>query len=215
MKQAALEAAKVRAGYAARGAVLKKEKAQIMEQQTIAEAARVRKKEALDADIDLLNQEKELAAFAAEIHVLETKSNPSENEGFQSLPIEDPLERVEQFINAQKQNQNTVNTVDMKDNEIIEISTTNSSKSYVTVKQENDQDVFKNQVVKPKNEFSESSAAEFTKFLLRKDLTLSRLYSFNVKPESFRVLKSSFNEVVKEIGVTPSEEIDFINPMAR
>ena len=41
-------------------------------------------------------------------------------------------------------------------------------------------------------------------------MTLSRLYSFNDKPESFRMWKSSFSEVVKEIGVTPSEEMDLL-----
>ena len=41
-------------------------------------------------------------------------------------------------------------------------------------------------------------------------MTLSRLYSFNDKPESFRMWKSSFSELVKEIGVTPSEEMNLL-----
>ena len=206
VKQAALEAAKVRTEYAARENVLKKEKAQIIEQQAIAEAARVRRKEELEADIDFLNQEKELAACAAETQALETRSNKSVSQGIKSLPVDDPLERVEQFV--EKQN--------ALKNEVIEITSTESSTSYITVKEENDQDVrtpvvkSENQVVKPRNEFSESCAADFTKFLLRKDLTLSRLYQFNDKPESFRVWKCSFNEVVKELGVTPSEEVDLL-----
>ena len=209
VKQAALEAAKVRTEYAARENALKKEKAQIIEQQAIAEAARVRRKEELEADIDFLNQEKELAACAAETQALETRSNKSVSQGIKSLPVDDPLERVEQFV--EKQN--------ALKNEVIEITSTESSTSYITVKEENYKDhedvpttVVKseNQVVKPRNEFSESCAADFTKFLLRKDLTLSRLYQFNDKPESFRVWKCSFNEVVKELGVTPSEEVDLL-----
>ena len=206
VKQAALEAAKVRTEYAARENVLKKEKAQIIEQQAIAEAARVRRKEELEADIDFLNQEKELAACAAETQALETRSNKSVSQGIKSLPVDDPLERVEQFV--EKQN--------ALKNEVIEITSTESSTSYITVKEENYKDVptpvvkSENQVVKPRNEFSESCAADFTKFLLRKDLTLSRLYQFNDKPESFRVWKCSFNEVVKELGVTPSEEVDLL-----
>ena len=39
----------------------------------------------------------------------------SDRQGLEGLPIDDPLERVEQFINAQKQIQNKDN------NEIIEI----------------------------------------------------------------------------------------------
>ena len=144
------------------------------------------------ADLDLFNQEKE-----------ETASNPPYSQDLESLPIDDPLERVEQFINAPKQDQNKDN------NEIIEINTSTGSKSYNTVKQEIDSSVHESPmpIVKPKNAFSEPSAAELTKFLLRKDLTLSRLFSFSDKPESYREWKSSFNEVVKEIGVTPSKEI--------
>ena len=65
------------------------------------------------------------------------------------LPIDDPLERVEQFINAQKQDQN-------KDNkEIIEINTATGSKSYNTVKQEIDSSVDESPmpIVKPKLSF--------------------------------------------------------------
>ena len=205
LKKAALQAAKVKREYAAHEAApQKKEQAHIVQEQMIAEAAHIRKKEELAADLDNLNQEKEVAAYAAETHALETASNPPESQGLESLPIDDPLERVEQFINTQKQDQNKDN------NEIIEINTSTGSKSYHTVKQEIDPSVHESPmpIVKPKNEFSESRAAEFTKFFLRKDLTLPRLYSLNDKPESFRVWKSSFNEVVKEIGATPSEEID-------
>ena len=51
MKQAQLEAAKVRAKFAEQEAALKKEKAQIMEQQKVAEAAHDRKQVELDPDI--------------------------------------------------------------------------------------------------------------------------------------------------------------------
>ena len=147
---------------------LKKEQAQIVKEQMIAEADRVRKKVELAADLDLFNQEKE-----------ETASNPPDSQGLEMLPIDDQPERIEQFINAQKLDQNK------ESNEIIEINTSTGSKSYNTVKQEIDSSVHESPmpIVKPKNEFSESSAAQFTKFLLRKDLTLSRLYSFNDKPE--------------------------------
>ena len=95
-------------------AALKKEQAQIVREQMIAEAAPIRKKEELAADLDLLNQDKELAVYATETHALETASNPPDSQGLYSLPIGDPLERVDRFISAQKQDQNKDN------NEIIE-----------------------------------------------------------------------------------------------
>ena len=74
MKQAQLEAAKVRAKFAEQEAALKKEKAQITEQQKVPEAAHDRKQVELDADIELLNQQKEVPAFDAETHILEVNS---------------------------------------------------------------------------------------------------------------------------------------------
>ena len=96
-----MEAAKVRAEFAEQEAALKKEKAKIMEQQKVAEAAHDRKQVKLDADIELLKQQKEVAAFDAVTHILEVKSailSSSDSQEFQSLPLEDPLERVETFL---------------------------------------------------------------------------------------------------------------------
>ena len=93
MKQAQLEAAKVRAKFAEQEAALQKEKTQIMDQQKVAEAAHDRKRLELDADIELLNQQKEVAAFDAETPILEVKSTiliSSDNQEFQSLPRRPP-----------------------------------------------------------------------------------------------------------------------------
>ena len=55
-----------------------------MEQQKVAEAEHGRKQVELDADIDLLNQQKEVAAIDAETHILEvglTISISSDSQG--------------------------------------------------------------------------------------------------------------------------------------
>ena len=57
------------------------------------------------------------------------------------------------------------------------------------------------------NNKSPSYTEDLVKFLLRKDLTLSRLYIFNDKPETW---KSSFSQVMKEMSVNPSEEMDLL-----
>lgn len=51
---------------------------------------------------------------------------------------------------------------------------------------------------------------EITKFLLKKDLLLSRLSSFNDRPESYAIWKTSFKSIMIELSVSPFEELDLL-----
>ncbi|XP_060573880.1 uncharacterized protein LOC132731684 [Ruditapes philippinarum] len=51
---------------------------------------------------------------------------------------------------------------------------------------------------------------EVTKFLLRKDLTMSRLTHYNDKPEDYESWKNSFISVCQEMDVSPNEELDLL-----
>jgi len=53
-------------------------------------------------------------------------------------------------------------------------------------------------------------ANDLTRFLLRKDLALSRLSQYNDKAETYQAWKASFTDVVREMGVSPAEEIDLL-----
>ena len=53
-------------------------------------------------------------------------------------------------------------------------------------------------------------ASELTRFLLKKELLLSRLTHFNDKPESFAIWKTSFQSIMKELSVTSFEEMDLL-----
>lgn len=53
-------------------------------------------------------------------------------------------------------------------------------------------------------------ANDLTKFLLKKDLLLSRLSYFTDHPESYAVWKTSFKGIVEELGCTPVEELDLL-----
>ncbi|MES9969565.1 MAG: hypothetical protein ABW092_05990, partial [Candidatus Thiodiazotropha sp.] len=57
---------------------------------------------------------------------------------------------------------------------------------------------------------SQPVTSELTRFLLKKDLLLSRLSHFNDKPESFAVWKASFKNIMRELSVTPFEEMDLL-----
>ena len=53
-------------------------------------------------------------------------------------------------------------------------------------------------------------ANDLTKFLLKKDLLLSRLSYFTDHPESYAVWKTSFQGIVEELDCTPVEELDLL-----
>ncbi|XP_060075270.1 uncharacterized protein LOC132554958 [Ylistrum balloti] len=52
---------------------------------------------------------------------------------------------------------------------------------------------------------------DLTKFMLKKDLLMGRLTQFTDKPEEYRVWKMSFLNVVKELDVSPQEQLDLLS----
>lgn len=55
-----------------------------------------------------------------------------------------------------------------------------------------------------------SITGDFTKFLLKKDILLSRLTIFNEQPESYQSWKTTFKSVCEEIAANSLEEIDLL-----
>ena len=51
---------------------------------------------------------------------------------------------------------------------------------------------------------------DFTKYIMKKDILLSRLTQLNDKPENYFMWKTSFKSIVKELGVTFTEELDLL-----
>ncbi|CAG2233229.1 unnamed protein product [Mytilus edulis] len=63
---------------------------------------------------------------------------------------------------------------------------------------------------KPEKQPSQTFTSDLTRFLLKKDLLLSRLTVFNDKPESFCSWKACFKRIMSELEVNPSEELDLL-----
>ena len=64
--------------------------------------------------------------------------------------------------------------------------------------------------VTPQQPGNSNLANDLTKFLLKKDLCMSRLFFFTDHPESYAVWKNSFKGIVEELGCTPVEELDLL-----
>lgn len=54
---------------------------------------------------------------------------------------------------------------------------------------------------------AQNQLAEFTRFLLKKDLLMSRLKNFSDRPESYSAWKATIKSVTKELQVFTEEEI--------
>lgn len=51
---------------------------------------------------------------------------------------------------------------------------------------------------------------EFSKLIINKDLLLSRLTKYDDKPDMYIAWRSSFKNVMSELGVSPAEEVDLL-----
>lgn len=151
------------------------EAAKVKVQFAEAEAAIIKQKAFLDADLNVLKHQKEAAATAAEVKVLERSavwSDVGDNESdlLKHIPVSDPKQLVEKYLET------------------------------VQIPQQYERKNVKNQNI----------GNELSKFLLKKDLALSRLSVFSDKPEAYNSWKTSFQQVMKEMDVTPSEEMDLL-----
>lgn len=54
------------------------------------------------------------------------------------------------------------------------------------------------------------NVADFTSFLLKKDLLTSRFMSFTDQPEAFTAWKTSFQGILRELRASPGEELDLL-----
>lgn len=61
---------------------------------------------------------------------------------------------------------------------------------------------------KPPSESSQFSL--LANYILKKDLMLSRITSFDDKPEHYQTLKTSFKSVSQDIKVSPPEEVNLL-----
>jgi len=63
---------------------------------------------------------------------------------------------------------------------------------------------------KPTPEFNDTLTGDFTRFLLKKDLLISRLHAFDDKPENYLGWKTSFKLIMKELQASCLEELDLM-----
>lgn len=189
--RAKLEAAKARMELSKKEFELKTKQALIQEEKTVRVAKADREEKVIQAELDLLNEQKIFAEAEAENELYETISECDLGSSVGIKEEESHAERTENYVreqlhyvNLNDKNQN-VNT----EGEQSEIRLNPSAQVYTPAQSA---DMFK----------------DFGKFLVKKDVMLQRFSKFNDDPTQYVIWKNSFKNVVGELECTPSEEID-------
>ena len=208
LKQAKVQAARVKVEFAEREAELQRLKAKITEEEMIAAAARQRQKSDLDAELTLLQNMKEAAAAEAEVEALSSVQDlESCKDELKQIPIIDTQVRTAEYVFGQNQN--------LHIEKINPQSLVCPQDTHPQLNQEAQRDLNPNApTFTPKTVKQEEPQphviSDVTNFLLKKDLLLSRLSSFNDKPDSYMVWKASFKDVISELKVSAFEEFDLL-----
>lgn len=203
LKQAKVKAAKVKMEYAKKEADLQMMKATLLEKDEIATAAANRQKSELDTKIKLLKNEKAVAAAEAEVEALESSfmdfRSRASNDKLVYIPSWNPQQRTAEYVHKHPfytEQSQTVNPQTLAPGPQSNLNPTAP-------------------IFQPNTETAtpgpqQQIVSDVTKFLLRKDLLLSRLSLFNDKPDGYRVWKASFKNVIQELNVSDFEEFDLL-----
>ncbi|XP_052801803.1 uncharacterized protein LOC128232343 [Mya arenaria] len=187
-KLAKAEAAKAKVVYAQRQAELMKQEAHIK------------------AELFVLKEEKEAAAALAEAEVLEREASGTHSVTLQQLPFKatDKTDRVLQFVEQTSRMQPDIElprrTEPQFEPPLFQPGQLTSS-FYEPLPPFNTQ---------PSVHTDKCDHGQLSKFMLKKDLLLSRLYKYDDRPETFPIWKQSFQTVLTELDVTPVEELDLL-----
>ena len=232
-KRAQSEAARVRLEYARKEIEIKKKKALLIETAKIQEARIQRQQSEYDADLELLQYEKEAAAIVAEVLYLEqvetdfVNSPPalSEAPNIHSLSQEKVEPKRSVNINDRfcersaslKFHTQDFEKAHLKENVLSDLK----SHEYKTQEPHLDEthslpptkyNLYQSDSSRRKtqNPSCHTESSSLSALFLRKDLITSRLYAFDENPSNFEAWKRGFRNAMHEINASPEEELDIL-----
>ncbi|XP_071100525.1 uncharacterized protein [Haliotis cracherodii] len=204
------EAAKAAVEFAVKEADILRQQALIDEQQQVTAAQAIRKKAELQAECKLLQQRKEAAQAEAEVNALRATSVSSDvQKSSIQLPAENSQERTRVYVSQLRQMSQDQNNRTQRDRAGAE-SLLDRQASTRPRNRPLDPNAPVFQSAAPFVSTQECQAEDFSHFLLKKDLLLSRLRYYNDQPESYSIWKYAFQSVMGELRVTHMEELDLL-----
>ncbi|CAC5372360.1 unnamed protein product [Mytilus coruscus] len=164
----------------------------------------------LKSNLNILKQKREVAEAEAELSAvkeLSEEENAIENnlkdQGL-DLPQSSPSEIVQNYVKNQILDVNI-----MKLNETDKVVGHNLNppvKEFTTVK-----NCAPHTTTEPTKFYPASGVMDLTRYIMKKDLLMSRLSTFDDKPERYCSWKNSFLNILRELDATDSEQLDILN----
>lgn len=215
-QRAKLEAAKTSLTFT-------RQEVEMQKQQAKMEAEVLQQRAQYESDLQYLKSQRAAAVAQAELEAMYEELGEGDiDRGPQlSLPSMDRKELTAQFINEQGQTEshgaprvenNTLAPINTGQDSVFEGGDQYMSLPLMEKKSDRTVNDSRQQMDPNAPSFypERLGYSDFTKYLLRKDLLLQRLTTFDDKPETFSMWKASFQSVTKELGVTANEEFDLL-----
>lgn len=200
--RAKAEAAKAALEFAAQEAQLKRAEAEVSLKRTN-----------IQTDLELLGKKREAAVAIAEYNAVKEEL---ESQGLDSLPRENNIERTRQYVNSMDNvstqlhnmadNSSSHGGIHVNDNQYHDTLTNMNQQS-------TSQPTFLNTAnlnSRCNEQPNKATLSELSRFLLKKDLLMSRFAKFTDKPESYEMWKASFQAITKELEVSALEESELL-----
>ncbi|XP_062592960.1 uncharacterized protein LOC134254474 [Saccostrea cucullata] len=230
LKRAKAQAARISIQYAEQEIKLRKMKAEIEEREKLMAAKEKanmeRAKAEFEAEMHLLSIKKEAAAAEAELRVFQEEDQGSLFADLPGTEGGDELLSDRQFSDTRRvldfsAEQNNLSHIDIQTNPLSHQANGLSEVKLPQTESSPLQDPSSSGALDPlvpefkpqanhRSGTMNSQFSEFSKFLLKKELLMSRLKNYNDKPESFAAWKATFQSVMRELDVSTEEEVDLL-----
>ncbi|KAL1478870.1 hypothetical protein MTO96_052312 [Rhipicephalus appendiculatus] len=194
--RAQADAVKARAAFSRREPAMRLEKARI------------------DAELQILHQEREAAAAEAQANALEAAVVQDGGERSRLMPPTDPTSRTASYV-IEQENLN-VRRFQSPQPPVYSVTSRKEIGSALSGASIAHSTPTGFHVVQPPPthdvtpDGSRTELAGVLKFLCRRDLVSGGLTKFDDQPENYRAWKSSFQGITRDLGLSPQEELDLL-----
>ncbi|XP_048747853.2 uncharacterized protein LOC125660050 [Ostrea edulis] len=219
-KQAKVEAARAKIKFSEQERDLLEEKFKVEEEEALTKIKTERRKAELNSSLSRLEHEKELAAAEAEVEVLKMVGSELERNEITDTLLPKQQEnseiRTNRYVNEHSQFTGHTNLNpsarpfdphSMQDPSCSqEFFYPLPQPRYYTRREQSPE-----RPAPVNMNFSQNQVtSDLTKFLLRKDLLFARLTTFSEQPEAYLAWKRTFKQVMDELNIGPSEELELL-----
>ncbi|XP_061166266.1 uncharacterized protein LOC133175165 [Saccostrea echinata] len=216
-KQAKVEAAKAKIKFSEQERDLLEEKFKVEEEEALTKIKTERRKAELTSSLSRLEHEKELAAAEAEVEALKTAGSELDRNEVSDILLPKQQENSEIRTNRYVNEHSGYTNLNPSARPFDPHSMRDPSYSpeffrplpqpryHIHREQSPEHPALVNS-----NSSQNQVTSDLTRFLLRKDLLFARLTVFSEEPEAYLSWKRTFKQVMKELDVGPSEELELL-----